>query len=55
MKFATIIERNKEHPAIYHGIVTSRDYNTGSFEFAFRMGDRNYTWSCQEDYWILIL
>jgi hypothetical protein len=54
MGFATIIERNKEYPAIYHGIILSRDQNNGSFEFAFRVGGKNYVWSCQLDYWILV-
>jgi len=50
--FATIIERNAEHPKIYHGIVLEKygDY----FIFGFRVDGKNYEWNCGHDYWILI-
>ena len=54
MKFSTIIEKNNPNPAIYHGIVLSEDINTGSFEFGFRSNGKNYIWSCQTDYWMLV-
>lgn len=50
--FDTIIERNKEHPAIYHGKVLYKygDY----FTFGFRVNGKNYEWECGYDYWTLL-
>ena len=48
----TIIQRNSEHPIIYHGIVTKQygDY----FIFEMRVNGKNIIMNCGLDYWKLI-
>ena len=48
----TIIQRNSEHPIIYHGVVTAQygDY----FIFEMRVNGKNIIMNCGLDYWRLI-
>ena len=49
MFFSTIIDQQSN---IYHGFILSENEN--SFVFAFRINKKNYIWTCEKNYWILI-